>query len=49
MTKYDPRYMRMIGQYFYLDKEGNWIYEDIPMRNCTDKEWARFHPPDKDS
>ena len=23
MTKYDPKYVRMIGQYFYLDQKGN--------------------------
>ena len=39
----------MIGPFFYLDKEGNFIYEDVPMRKCSDKEWARFHPPNKDS
>ena len=48
-TKYDPKYVRVIGQYFHLNEEGNFIYEDIPMRSCSDDDWARFHTPDKDS
>ena len=47
VTKYDPKYVRVIGQFFYVDEEGNWHYEDIPMTTCSDEAWARFHTPDK--
>ena len=47
MTKYDPKYVRVIAQYFYIDEKGDWIYEDIPMRTCSDEAWAKFHPPDQ--
>ena len=37
MTKYDPKYVRMIAKYFYLDEKGNNIYENVPVNSCTDK------------
>ena len=49
MTRYDPRYVRMIAKFFYLDEIGNNVYKNIPVHNCTDKEWARFHQPDKET
>ena len=49
LTRYDPKYVRMIAKFFYLDEEGNNIYVNIPVHNCTDKEWARFHTPDQDT
>ena len=46
LTKYDPKYVRMIAKYFYLDEQGNNIYENIPVNTCTDNDWAKFHTPD---
>ena len=39
-TKYDPRYVRMIAYYFEGDINGDTIRYDIPVHNCTEKEWA---------
>ena len=46
LTRYDPKYVRMIAKFFYLDEDGNNVYENIPVRSCTDKEWAKLHEPD---
>ena len=49
ITKYDPKYVKVIGQHFYTDEEGKTHYNDIPMRPCSDEAWARFHTPDKNA
>ena len=39
-TKYDPKYVRMIAEYFYQDEQGEFVYENIPLHSCTEAEWA---------
>ena len=36
MTKYDPRYVRMIAQYYYYEPKLNEdVYTEIPLIPCT--------------
>ena len=27
-------------------KDGGWKFIDIPLRDCTDDDWAKFYEPD---
>ena len=35
-TKYDSKYVRMIAEYFYQDKQGEFVYENVPLNSCTE-------------
>ena len=50
MPKYDPRYVRMIAQYFAVNNQtGEYDYIEIPLIQCTQKEWEKFYPPSSDA
>lgn len=46
MTKYDPRYVRMIARYDLKKESGEWEFIDLPLHSCTEDDWAAFHEPD---
>ena len=50
MPKYDPRYVRMIAQYFAFDElTEEYVYTEIPLIQCTQKEWEKFYTPTSDA
>ena len=44
--KHDSRYVRMMALNDEKTEDGSWNFEDRPLRDCTDDDWARLYEPD---
>ena len=40
MTKYNPKYTRLVAQYKYTDEDGNYKLKDLPLYDCREEDWA---------
>ena len=35
--------------YDFKSEDESWKFLDRPLRNCTEKDWAKFHEPDEET
>ena len=35
--------------YDFKSEDESWKFLDRPLRNCTEKDWAKFYEPDKET
>lgn len=47
-VKNDTAFVKWFAHY-YIQKEGEWTYEEIPMHKCSKEEMSQFYQPSKDS
>ena len=47
-VKNDPKYVKWFAEYVFQN-DGAWTYGEVPMHVCTEKDFAKFHKPNKAS
>ena len=41
---HDPKYVRMIAFYTVVSEDGDSNHKEIPFRDCTEEDFAKFNP-----
>ena len=45
-VKNDPRIFKWIAVYSFADLDGKYYEKFYPLHECTQEDFAKFHPPD---
>ena len=46
---HDPKYVRLLAVYQELYEDGSSIAIEIPLRDCTEEDFAKFYPIEEES
>ena len=46
---FDEEYVKLVATYVVKTEDGKEVRVDQPVHDCTEEDWAQFHPPDIDT